>query len=155
MSMQKEITTKIIRSNKKLMILAGDFTKFNMPLFAQEQNFYYIDFEDFLKENNIDHNYIQGKSERELQKISIDFAKWTQKIAYDKQKLVCIIDHFNVNKFENFLIKSLFNQEMVYHAKNDAKLKIKLVFVVDTSKKTLKKQLFPGILRNAEIITID
>ena len=146
----EQIAYEIENSDNKVIFIAGSFEEFFAFNLANDNNYSYLDFDSFLKVNQIDSKLFKGNEKETKIRISID--NWTQKMAYAEQKGIIIIDGFNLTNIETLLAKSLLNQEMLYLSKNNQKLRTKLVFMVDTTDKTLEDQVLTKILTNCKII---
>lgn len=146
----EQIANEINNTENKVIFLVGSFEKFFAFNIANDFNYSYLDFDSFLKDNQIDSRLFTGPEKETNIRISID--NWTQKMAYAEQKGTIIIDDFNLNNIDTLLTKSLLNQEMLYLSKNNDRLKTKLVFVVDTTENTLEDQVLAKILTNCKII---
>ena len=146
----EQIAYEIENSENKVIFIAGSFEEFFAFNLANDNNYSYLDFDSFLKVNQIDSRLFKGNEKETNIRISID--NWTQKMAYAEQKGTIIIDGFNLTNIETLLAKSLLNQEMLYLSKNNQKLKTKLVFIVDTTNQTLEDQVLAKILTNCKII---
>ncbi|MEA2070367.1 MAG: hypothetical protein U9O98_03660 [Asgard group archaeon] len=147
-----KIAFQINNTDNKIIFLSGTFDEFEIHNLAIDNNYCYRDFESFLKENNISEKQFKGKDSEQEAKVLISFDRWTRKLAYKEQKSIVLIDKFNPSIISNFLIKGLFMQELMHVAKNDEKLSMKLIFVVNTKEKSLEEQIMPKILKNAYII---
>lgn len=145
----EEIAFEINNANSKMIFLIGEFDEFFAHNLAVDFNYSYLDFNSFLKENQIDSNLFKGKEKETTIHISIE--KWTQKKAYDEQKGTVLIDGFDLGKIDTLLTKSLLNRELIYLSKNSSKLKTNLVFIVDNNI-PLEKQVLPKILEHCTII---
>jgi len=151
----EEIAFEINNSDKKLIFVVGylnNFTGFN---FANDNNYSYLEFENFLKANNIDSTYFQQADAKRRASILISIEAWTQKVAYQEQKGTIVINGFDPQLIPDLLTKSLLMQELLYLSKNDYRLKTNLVFFIDLAKGALEEQIMPKILRNSKIINLD
>ena len=146
----EEVALQINNSDNKMIIVAGAISDFDAHNLANDFNYSYLDFDSFLKENQIDSRLFKGPEKETNIRISID--DWTQRTAYKEQKGTIVIDGFDLSKIDTLLTKSLLNQELMHLSKNNQKLKTNLVFMINTSEKSLKDQIMPKILINCKII---
>jgi len=147
-----EIVFKINNSDSKLIFIVGDFEDFSAYNLAMDYNYSYLQFDDFLKENNIDSKHFQESDYNRKTTTPISIDKWTQKIAFKEQKLSVIIDGFSSQKIPDYLTRNLLMQELLHLSKNSSKLKTNLVFVIDTKHGKAESHILPKILDNSTVI---
>ena len=116
----EEVVQEIISSDRRMIFLAGAFNAFEIAELARNNDFSYRNFKTFLMENNIDpEQYPDGQSPLDAN-IQVRIDNWLQRIAHKEQKTVVIIDHFNTQAIEDYLIRSLLLEEILHLSKNDS-----------------------------------
>jgi len=148
----EEVAFKIKNTNKKIIFLVGDFENFSAYNFAIDNNYSYLDFNEFLLENKIDSSYFKGSDSIGSVKIKISIDDWTRKIAYKEQKGTIIIDGYNPSKIPDLLAKNLLMQELLYLAKNENRLNSTLVFVININYGSIDQQIPAKIIQNSAVI---
>ncbi len=149
-----EIVFKINNTDNKMIFLTGIFEGFSAYNLAIDNNYSYLDFNSFLKENRIDSEHFKSSDASRTTGIIISIDQWTHKTAYKEQKATIIIDGFDPKKIPDLLTKSLLMQDLLYLSKNNPKLKTNLVFIIDEKNGALEEQILPKILINSHIINI-
>lgn len=150
-----EITFEINNAKNKMIFLTGIFEGFSAYNLAVDNNYSYLDFDSFLKENKIDSEHFRSSDATRSTGIIISIDQWTKKVAYKEQKGTIIIDGFDPGKLPDLLTKSLLMQDLLHLSKNNAKLKTNLVFIINEKNGALEDQILPKILSNSQIISIE
>ncbi|RLI67504.1 MAG: hypothetical protein DRO63_04575 [Candidatus Gerdarchaeota archaeon] len=150
----EEIAFEVNNSNKKLIFVVGYLDNFTAHNFANDNDYSHLEFEHFLKVNNIDSRYFKETDKSRQTTIPISIESWTQKIAYQEQKDTVVINGFNPQALPDLLTKSLLMQELLYLSKNDYRLKTNLVFFINLTNGALEEQILPKILQNSKIINL-
>jgi len=150
-----DIAFEINNTEIKLIFVTGSLSEFAAYNFATDYNYSYLDFDMFLKDNNIDSNHFKASDSARNTKIMISIDAWTQKIAYREQKPTVIIDGFNPKKLPDLLTKGLLMQELLHISKNSSKLKTNLVFFINTNNGPIEQQIMSKIIANSLILSID
>ena len=149
-----DISFEINNSEKKLILFVGKFENFAAYNFANNYNYSFLEFDDFLKVNNISSIYFRGSDADRTLNINISIDSWTQKVAYAEQKTTIIINGYDVKKMPDLLTRSLLMQELLYLSKNSSKLKTNLVFFIDLINGSLEEQILSKIIPNCKIIEL-
>ena len=148
-----QISKEINNSPQKIIFLTGIFDQFDMHNLSNDFDYSYRDFMTFLQDNNInpkDYSLDESPTDKGIE-LRID--RWVHRIAHSEQTLTIIVDNFKPQEMGNYLIRSLFFQELLHLAKNDHKLQIKIAFVVNTKKLALEKQIMKKIIPFCKVIS--
>ncbi|MBD3189693.1 MAG: hypothetical protein GF308_03570 [Candidatus Heimdallarchaeota archaeon] len=148
----KTIAEKITSADKKIIFLVGSLQKLDVDQFIEEYNYSQRDFKYFLRKNQLDSESYSNLSPFQQRNLSIQLARWANDIAYKEQKPALLITKINIETELNYLTKGLLMQELLHLAKNDERLSLKLVFVIDTDKMELERQILPKVLKESKVI---